>query len=721
MTKSNKLFAFLGNALWVLNPFLVFIVLFKEKLTLHIGMAWMGKFHPLFLHFPIVLSICIGLYLVFVPAGKLAKVIEQQVLLTNAFIAVLVAITGLFLSKENTYAENLLTQHQWGGVAIALFSWALVFINNYYVKFQTNKILRVEIGIFLLVLVIVFTHKGAQLTHGEDVLSFPKNKISTIDTVAKKVLDSTASIYEKAVQPILLDKCVGCHGPDKVKGNLLLDNKEHILKGGKHGSVLDLTGTSSIIERIHLPLAEEKHMPPDGKPQLTPSEIKILNDWISAGGDFNKKIVELEKTDSLYLLAKSYQAPVEKIKNKGNAGPDMSEYNTNYCNVQYVYPGSNLIEVNFFQGSFYDREQLKKLDKIKEQIVSLNMQTMPLQQEDMAIITGFKQLERLNLNYTGLNSTSLASIKTLSKLQSLSIAGIEASVSELSNLVKGSSIKILHIWNTKIKKDQVQLIQSQNKNLVVTVGDNLENEIIKIINPSIEQDSSIIPAHLDIPIKHVVKGAIVRYTLDGTDPDSLNSPIYKKPIRLYNNTVVKTKAFKVGWISSDIVQRNFYKSTIHPDSIVLLQLPDPKYRATGPKTLFDYELGDKNFGNAKWLGYKDANMEMVIGFKKPTAIKEIYFNALVNLGSYIFPIVSIDVMGSMDGKNYTLVSKNNYPGVTDATPKTLNETKGFSCAISKPTPYKFYKLVATNLKKLPNWHPGKGTPAWIFIDEIFLN
>jgi mono/diheme cytochrome c family protein len=721
MTKSNKLFAFLGNALWVLNPFLVFIVLFKEKLTLHIGMAWMGKFHPLFLHFPIVLSICIGLYLVFVPAGKLAKVIEQQVLLTNAFIAVLVAITGLFLSKENTYAENLLTQHQWGGVAIALFSWALVFINNYYVKFQTNKILRVEIGIFLLVLVIVFTHKGAQLTHGEDVLSFPKNKISTIDTVAKKVLDSTASIYEKAVQPILLDKCVGCHGPNKVKGNLLLDNKEHILKGGKHGSVLDLTGTSSIIERIHLPLAEEKHMPPDGKPQLTPSEIKILNDWISAGGDFNKKIVELEKTDSLYLLAKSYQAPVEKIKNKGNAGPDMSEYNTNYCNVQYIYPGSNLIEVNFFQGSFYDREQLKKLDKIKEQIVSLNMQTMPLQQEDMAIITGFKQLERLNLNYTGLNSTSLAPIKTLSKLQSLSIAGIEASVSELSNLVKGSSIKILHIWNTKIKKDQVQLIQSQNKNLVVTVGDNLENEIIKIINPSIEQDSSIIPAHLDIPIKHVVKGAIVRYTLDGTDPDSLNSPIYKKPIRLYNNTVVKTKAFKVGWISSDIVQRNFYKSTIHPDSIVLLQLPDPKYRATGPKTLFDYELGDKNFGNAKWLGYKDANMEMVIGFKKPTAIKEIYFNALVNLGSYIFPIVSIDVMGSMDGKNYTLVSKNNYPGVTDATPKKLNETKGFSCAISKPTPYKFYKLVATNLKKLPNWHPGKGTPAWIFIDEIFLN
>jgi len=719
--KSTKVFAFIENALWILNPFLIFIVVFKENLHLNIGMAWMGKFHPLLLHFPIVLSIVIALYLIFTPAGKITKNIEQPILLINALMAVLVAITGLFLSKENSYADDLLTQHQWGGVAIALCSWALVIINHHYKPFQENKNQRITIGLFLLILVIIFTHKGAQLTHGVDAISMPETTNTTADTTKLKVLDSTASVYEKAVEPILLDKCVGCHGPKKVKGNLLLDSKEHILKGGKHGSVLDLSGTSSIIERIHLPIAEEKHMPPDGKPQLTPAELKILNDWISAGGDFNKKLLELNKADSLYILANTYQPPVEKNKDKANVGPDISEYNTNYCNVHYVYPGSTLIEVNFFQGSFYNREQLKKLDKIKEQIISLNMQSMPLQQEDVSIIATFKQIEKLNLNYTGLNIKSLEAIKSLNKLQSLSIAGIEANANELSNLVKGTSIQNLHVWNTQIKQDQVSIVQSSKKNLLITVGDNLDNEIIKIINPSIEQDSSIIPAHLDIPIKHVVKGTTIRYTLDGTDPDSLNSPIYKKPIRLFNNTVVKTKAFKPGWISSDIVQRNFYKSTIHPDSIVLLQLPDPKYRANGPKTLFDYELGDKNFGNAKWLGYKDANMEMVIGFNKPTAIKEIYFNALVNLGSYIFPIVSIDVMGSMDGKSYTLVSKNTYPGVTDATPKTLNETRGFSCAIGKPAPFKFYKLVATNLKKLPSWHPGKGTPAWIFIDEIFLN
>ena len=719
MMKPNKVFAFIGSALWILNPFLLFITFFKESIQMNIGMSWMGKFHPLLLHFPLVFGILIGLYLLFIPAGKLARTIEQPILLINAFFAVIVAITGLLLSKENTYEGDLLTQHQWGGIAIALFSWGLVLINTYSKYFQSNRKIRLSTGIFILALIIIFTHKGAQLTHGIDALSIPENKTTNQDATSIKTLDSTATVYEKAVEPILLDKCVSCHGPKKIKGNLQLDSKEHIQKGGKDGNVFDLTGDASIIERMHLPLTEEKHMPPDGKPQLTPSEIMILQKWISAGGDFNKKMFELNKADSLYILANNYQPTKEKSKQ--SAGPDLSEYNTNYCNVHYEYPGSTQIEVNFFQGSFYNSAQLKNIEKIKEQVVSLNMQGMPLKEEDLTIIAGFKSLEKLNLNYTGLKIDALKPIKQLPKLKILSIAGIEGAISAINSLVNGTPIQVLNIWNNTIKTDQVQQIQNSKQGLMVTVGDNLEKEIIKIINPSIEQDSSIIPAHLDIPIKHVVKGTIVRYTLDGTDPDSLNSPIYKKPIRLYNNTVVKTKAFKPGWISSDIVQRNFYKSTIHPDSVLLLKMPDAKYTANGAKTLFDYELGDKNFGNAKWLGYKDANMEMMIGFNKATTIKEIYFNALVNLGSYIFPIVSIDVLASNDGKNYTLISKNNYPAVTDATPKTLNETKGFSCAINKPTPYKYYKFVATNLKKLPNWHPGKGTPAWIFIDEIFLN
>jgi hexosaminidase len=31
---------------------------------------------------------------------------------------------------------------------------------------------------------------------------------------------------------------------------------------------------------------------------------------------------------------------------------------------------------------------------------------------------------------------------------------------------------------------------------------------------------------------------------------------------------------------------------------------------------------------------------------------------------------------------------------------------------------RYVKVVATNFGKIPDWHPGKGEPAWLFVDEI---
>ena len=39
----------------------------------------------------------------------------------------------------------------------------------------------------------------------------------------------------------------------------------------------------------------------------------------------------------------------------------------------------------------------------------------------------------------------------------------------------------------------------------------------------------------------------------------------------------------------------------------------------------------------------------------------------------------------------------------------------------KPQHISCLKIIAKNLKKLPEWHPAKGQPAWLFVDEIFLN
>src|ERR671924_526315 len=71
--------------------------------------------------------------------------------------------------------------------------------------------------------------------------------------------------FEKHIRPVLVERCYRCHSKDaeKVKGGLLLDSREGILKGGEGGPVLvpgDPEKSKLIIAiRYH---DEEIRMPP---------------------------------------------------------------------------------------------------------------------------------------------------------------------------------------------------------------------------------------------------------------------------------------------------------------------------------------------------------------------------------------------------------------------------------------------------------------------------
>ena len=301
-------------------------------------------------------------------------------------------------------------------------------------------------------------------------------------------------------------------------------------------------------------------MPPDGKLQLTLEELTLLNKWVKAGGNFTKKISELAKTDSLAILALAYKAPAKGKGDNKNTAPDLKEYNTSYCSVNYLYNGSEEVAVNFFQGSFYKKEQLAKLENLKDKVVSLNMQSMPLTKDDITLITKFVNLKKLNLNYSKLSLVDLQPLKNLTKLSNLSICGIELDQNTLTAFIDKSPFTEIHVWTNHSNEKEFEKLTASNKKVKIIIGDNLDTEIIKLTSPIIEQDSLIIVSYLDVPIKHFLKGTIVRYTTDGKDPDSITSPIYAKKLHFTKNTMLKAKAFKPGWLSSDVVQKTFYKS-----------------------------------------------------------------------------------------------------------------------------------------------------------------
>ena len=101
-----------------------------------------------------------------------------------------------------------------------------------------------------------------------------------------KADDRAAVDFAKDVQPILQVRCVGCHGAEKQKGGLRLDQKAAAFKGGNGGPAIvprDIKGSELLVKIGSDDPAER--MPRSGDP-LTAEQIGVLTRWIEAGADW---------------------------------------------------------------------------------------------------------------------------------------------------------------------------------------------------------------------------------------------------------------------------------------------------------------------------------------------------------------------------------------------------------------------------------------------------
>lgn len=702
-----------------LNTLLLFLLLAEGKINVPAWLQVFGRMHPMFLHFPIVLIV---LYLVFVMVApkrfgqeEWYKVIAELLLLSAALTAVITALMGLFLSREAGYDADALVVHKYTGVFTAFVL---------FVMYQLRAWLQQHGGVLkgfvcLVTLVVLYTgHRGADITHGEGFISAP----ITPTHVQPAVAFEDAYVYPDLISPILQVKCMGCHNSNKAKGELVMETKELLLKGGKNGKLWDTTKADLglLMSRIHLPEEEKEHMPPAGKPQLTDEEATILYTWIKQGADFDKKVTDLLPTDTLRILAakKLKQSTGENYNFAAADEKEIQKLNNNNRIISAVAIASPALVVNFYNKPFYNSKALEELKTLATQIVELNLENMPVSDADLKSITGFTNLRRLNLNFTNITGASLGELQKLAYLKNISLAGTAVKAAQLDVLTAMPKLKNVFLWSTGVSDKEVAQLQSRNKNISYQTGFKGDTISIKLMPPFLENEETVISKPTALKLKSFVAGAEIRYTLDGKEPDSLTSPVYKNDVTLDANTTLKAKAYKKGWLTSDLLEAAFFKSIYTPDSVILITKPDDQHKVDGGKTLIDHIKSDANSGSGKWLGYHGVPMEAELLFNTPTTVKNVTFSMLQETGSYIFPPVKVQIFTSLDGKTWAPAST-----VQPPQPQKGNmgsSTIAVSCSFA-PTSLRFIKIILQPVTKLPDWHPGKGQKGWSFIDEVFIN
>lgn len=86
--------------------------------------------------------------------------------------------------------------------------------------------------------------------------------------------------YNTQVKPVLVERCVACHGVLKQEGGLRLDTAALAIKGGDSGaSIIPGDAAASTLFTRVTETDESTRMPPEGEP-LKPEQITALKNWI---------------------------------------------------------------------------------------------------------------------------------------------------------------------------------------------------------------------------------------------------------------------------------------------------------------------------------------------------------------------------------------------------------------------------------------------------------
>lgn len=257
-----------------------------------------ARFHLVLLHFPIGLlggACLLEVYSWFRRKADIGRT-QYFILLLSSLAAIVVAFMGVLLAAEGGYDPELLAKHKWLGFAVVALAIGTTLahrhLRNSKRKLRAGLLYRGLLGATAVFLGLA-GHQGGNLTHGSEYLVryaplFVRNLLAEAAPSGAVAFPTSASgsEFSEKVFPILLAKCVQCHGAEKQKGGYRVDDPELLFSGGDSELPAIVPGSpleSFLVRLLLLPDSDEEAMPPRGKELLTAEEILTVIHWVERG------------------------------------------------------------------------------------------------------------------------------------------------------------------------------------------------------------------------------------------------------------------------------------------------------------------------------------------------------------------------------------------------------------------------------------------------------
>lgn len=244
---------------------------------------------------------------------------------------------------------------------------------------------------------------------------------------------------------------------------------------------------------------------------------------------------------------------------------------------------------------------------------------------------------------------------------------------------------------------------------------------------------------------HTAGDGQIRYTLDGTDP-TVDSPLYSSPVLVTGRpAVVKAAAFRDG-NRSEVYSKEILANKAFRKGVRSLTRKAWGYEWQPDSSLVDGLRGGLSFNTSGYVSWNGEPMDVLIDLASSYSDRSLWFDRSLSLSkctnqskrpaatdivptyssvtlcvlvdklNYIFAPSSVEVSLSDDGESFETVSVVTVaPDGRDA-PDGLREIQ-----VAFPeTRSRFARVKAQGVSPIPDWHPGRGHSAFVFVDEVVV-
>jgi mono/diheme cytochrome c family protein len=425
---------------------------------------FIGGFHLLTIHFPIALILLIPFFEI---AGRSRHFSHMRstvdlILPLAAFSAIAAAILGWFLARSGGSTGPIVAQHMWGGFFVSVVCWLCWVLRG---RLLSQRLHAAYIGgLVIAVSLVSWTgYRGGQLSHGDShLMEHIPNPVRNWLGLSQEKTPTAAtpdSFFIARVEPIFAQRCISCHGPSKHKAGLRLDTYEAVIRGGKSGPAVKAGDSkkSALLQRISLPSGSDKIMPPDGKPTLSPDQVRVIALWISAGASptLAANAIQGAPTTIAQLVAEVTFAGIDTAavaKQRAPLAETLVQLQKRYPGiVEYEARDSALLAINAsLMGSNFGDDDLAQLTHVYDWFSIADFSNTAITDRSAPNIAAMKRLRVLRLMRTKISDATVLGLGGLNELESLSVFGTRITPASLTIAEHLPKLQHLYVGETKI-------------------------------------------------------------------------------------------------------------------------------------------------------------------------------------------------------------------------------------------------------------------------------